>query len=239
MTTLRKRFLHSEAVRNLFCSVLALYVRFVFATTRWKYNNLDHLEALVQTGKPFIVTIWHNRIMLMPLVWPYDKPVTVLTSGHRDGQLVSRTMEKFGFGAIHGSSEKGGSQALRAIIREIRSGRIIGVTPDGPRGPRMRLKPGIITMARLTGVPIIPVCYGTERNRIMNTWDRMIVPLPFGRGSVTWDEPFYIPENTTRDEEEQLRLELEDRMNKLSRLTDRAVGSEEIEPAPNTDEQGL
>lgn len=236
-TTLRKRILHSDALRNLFCSALALYLRFVFITTRWDHNNQEHLEPLYLTGKPFIISLWHNRVMMMPLVWPYDSPVTILTSGHRDGQLVSRTMGKFGFSAVHGSSEQGGTQALRAIIREIRSGKIIGMTPDGPRGPRMRMKPGIITMARLTNVPIIPVCYSIDRRRIMKTWDHLVVPLPFGRGKVTWDAPFYLPKDISREEEEVYRLSLEDRMNELARLTDNAVGNQAIEPAPVTDEE--
>lgn len=234
MTTLRKRVLHSDILRNLFCSVLAAYLKFVFITTRWDHNNNEHLEPLFLTGKPFIISLWHNRVMMMPLVWPYDTPVTILTSGHRDGQLVSRTMGKFGFSAVHGSSEQGGTQALRAIIREIRSGKIIGMTPDGPRGPRMRMKPGIITMARLTGVPIIPVCYSTDRNRIMKTWDHLMVPLPFGHGKVTWDAPLYVPKDITREEENNYRLTLENRMNELSKKTDTAAGNPAIEPAPIT-----
>ncbi|MEQ9490233.1 MAG: lysophospholipid acyltransferase family protein [Alphaproteobacteria bacterium] len=234
----RKRILHSEVLRNLFCSLLSYYLRFVYFTTRWQHNRYEHLDPLFQSGKPFIIALWHNRIMMMPLVWPYDKPVTILTSGHRDGQLVSRTMGKFGFNAIHGSSEQGGTQALRGIIREIRSGKIIGMTPDGPRGPRMRLKPGIITMARLTGAPILPVCYSTHRNRFMKTWDKLLVPLPFGRGKVVWDEPIYIPKTATRDDEEDLRLKLEEAMNRLAISTDTAVGSLTVEPAPDPVEQG-
>ncbi len=234
---LRKRILHSEFLRNLFCSLLSYYLRFVFLTTRWQHNNAEHLAPLYETGKPFIIALWHNRIMMMPLVWPYDTPVTILTSAHRDGQLVSRTMGKFGFKAVHGSSQQGGSKALRGIIREIQSGNIVGMTPDGPRGPRMRIKPGIIAMARLTGVPIIPVCYSTHRNRFMNTWDKLLVPLPFGRGIVTWDSPLHIPGTATREDEETLRKKLEDHMNRLVANTDAAAGSRTVEPAPDTIDQ--
>ena len=231
MTTLRKRFLHSETVRNLFCSLLSVYLRFVYVTTRWQHNNDEHLGPMFDGGKPFIICLWHNRVMMMPLVWPYKKPVTILTSAHRDGQLVSKTMGKFGFEAIHGSSEQGGSQALRAILREIKAGKIIGMTPDGPRGPRMRMKPGIITMARLTGAPIIPVCYSTSNKRVMSTWDRLLVPLPFGRGRVTWGRSFCISPEATRDDEESLRAALEEQMNTLAMETDQFVGNVVIEPA--------
>jgi len=237
--TLRKRILHSEALRNLFCSLLAVYLRFVLRTTRWQHNVDEYLEPTFKSGKPFIIALWHNRVMMMALVWPYDTPVTILTSGHRDGQLVSKTMGKFGFKAIHGSSEQGGSQALRSILREIKAGKIIGMTPDGPRGPRMRMKPGIITMARLTGVPIIPVCYCTERNKILNTWDRLLVPLPFGRGKVIWDAPFHVPKDASRDEEEDYRLKLEEQMNRIAAKTDSAMGSTPIEPAPVSREEGF
>lgn len=231
MTTLKKRFLHSEIVRDLFCSLLSVYLRFVYVTTRWENNYNEYLGPMFDSGNPFIICLWHNRVMMMPLVWPYRKPVTILTSAHRDGQLVSKTMGKFGFDAIHGSSEQGGSQALRAILREIKAGKIIGMTPDGPRGPRMHMKPGIITMARLTGAPIIPVCYSTSNKRIMSTWDRLLVPLPFGRGKVTWGPPFCITPQASRDDEESLRQALEDQMNTLSRETDLAAGFTPIEPA--------
>jgi len=232
-----KRFLHSDFLRGLFCSLVSVYLRFVFITIRWDHDHLTNLEPLYQKGDPFIVALWHNRIVMTPLFWPYKKRVTVLTSGHRDGQLVSQTIAKFGFDAIHGSSEQGGSQALRTIIRELRAGKIIAMAPDGPRGPRMRLKPGIITMARLSGVPIIPVCYSTQRKRFIKSWDRLLVPFPFGRGKVIWGEPVHVSKDIDRDGEERVRVDLETRMNEMAEETDDAIGSDTVDPAPSVDFQ--
>ena len=144
-----KTVLGNDGVRRLLCWLGALYIRFVYATNRWRWVRGDTVEGYWRDDTPFIVAFWHGRLLLMPCFWPPAKPVHMLISQHRDGQLIARTIGHFGVPTIAGSTRRGGAGALRALIKAIRAGGSIGITPDGPRGPRMRVGDGIVTLARM------------------------------------------------------------------------------------------
>lgn len=164
--------------------------------------------------------------MMMPFAWRYKDKVTIFTSNHPDGRLVAYSMGWFGFDALFGSTKRTEMKTLREIVRRIKQGQIFGMTPDGPRGPSMRLKPGVVSIARMAGVPIIPVTYATNHRIQLNTWDRMTVPLPFGKGVFLWGEPISIPRDADLVTQERLRLELEKRCIDLCRRAEREAGND-------------
>lgn len=155
--------------------------------------------------------------------------IKFLISRHRDGQLIARTVARFGIGTIAGSSSKGGALALRMMTRALQAGDCIGVTPDGPRGPRMRANAGVVHAARLAGVPIVPAAGVAARRRVLRSWDRFIVPLPFTGGIVRWGEPIEIADSV---DPELARRRIEDTLNAMTRELETRCGHEPIDPAP-------
>ncbi|TAN63554.1 MAG: DUF374 domain-containing protein [Magnetospirillum sp.] len=173
----------------------------------------------------------------MPYIWPKTQSFHMLASQHRDGQLIARTVAHLGIDSIAGSTSRGAASAVRAIIKKIKEGGCVGITPDGPRGPRMRSSDGVINIARLSGVPILPVTYSAAPGSFLSTWDRFLVPQPFGKGILfIWGEPIEVPRDADAEQVAQLNLLLEERLNAITAKADRCLGLLPIEPAPLSDE---
>jgi len=168
--------------------------------------------------EPCLLCFWHNRILGITYAFHRRYPkklrrgVTVLTSPSKDGEILSQFVAAFGMGSVRGSSSRRGSQALLELVRLIRAGGDIAITPDGPRGPRYQLGPGVILLAQTTGTPIIPMHASFSRCFRMKTWDGFIIPLPFSTISVTIAEPIKIPNGLGELEFERARKNLEDQL---------------------------
>jgi lysophospholipid acyltransferase (LPLAT)-like uncharacterized protein len=227
-----KSILRSEPVRVAVCAVAAAYMRLVHATGSWRVVGQDRIQQYWDAGKPVIVCFWHGRLLMMPYAWRKDLPFHMLISSHRDGQLISRTVGHFGISTVTGSTTRGGAQSTRQIIRLLRSGETAGVTPDGPRGPRMQATAGAVALARLSGAPLIPLAYSTSRRKILGTWDRFLVPFPFGRGVFVWGEPIPVESGADAPAIEQARANLEAGLNAVTAEADRLCGVEVVLPAP-------
>lgn len=215
----------------------AQYIRLVWATGHWQMVNSEVLAQIRREGRACIVCFWHGRLLMMPCVWDREKSFHMLISQHADGQIIARTVGHFGIETIEGSTTRGGSGAVRSILRALKQGGWVGVTPDGPRGPRMRATNGAIDMARLSGVPIIPAAISAKRSRILESWDRFMIALPFGGGSVVWGEPLEVQRDLPEGEVEPMRRELELRLNAVTEQADRLCGHTPVEPAPVAVEQ--
>jgi lysophospholipid acyltransferase (LPLAT)-like uncharacterized protein len=226
-----KRLLRNEGARRLLCAVGAAYVWFVYRTTHWQIVGREAAERLWAEQKPFLGCFWHGRMLLMPFIWSSERPFAMLISRHPDGQFIARTIAHFGIDAIAGSSSSGGGDALRSIVKTLKSGISVGITPDGPRGPRMRASIGAIHAARLARVALVPVAVATSRRFVLDSWDRFIVALPFGRGAFVWGRPIHIPVDADADAIESLRRDFENELNRVSAEADRLVGQSPIEPA--------
>jgi len=201
---LHKRILRSSTVREIFAWLLSQYIRLVRLTGRWEYRGQEHMDRLRATGQPFVLCFWHNRIMMSPYVWPGPEPCHVLASSNRDGQLIAAVMRWLNVDPIFGSSSRGGRESFRIMVRALRERRVVAITPDGPRGPRMRLKPGAVVAARLVGVPLLPTAWSSTRHRRINSWDRFLFALPFGRGVHLIGEPIDPREGTVDEVTERL-----------------------------------
>jgi lysophospholipid acyltransferase (LPLAT)-like uncharacterized protein len=192
----------------------AAILKTLFLTLRLRIE--DRSSVLKEDGDaPVIVCFWHNRILGITFAFDRIYPkkrngVTVLTSPSKDGEILAQLVGAFGMKAVRGSSSRRGSSALLELVRLIRGGRDIAITPDGPRGPRYSLGPGIILLAQSTGVRIVPAHASFSRCVRMKTWDGFIIPLPFSKVSVTLEGALTIPGELTGEEFEEKRKNLED-----------------------------
>lgn len=230
-----KRILRSKAAVRLAADAIAFYVRLVYATSRWQTIGGEHPAHFWSNNQPFILSFWHGRLLMIPAVWRRSAPMHMLISQHRDGELIARAMDPFGIGTVRGSGakagkkDKGGMGALRHIVRQLKAGEYAGFTPDGPRGPRMRASTGVIAAARLARVPVLPVTYAVKRRRVINSWDRFILPWPFNRGVYLWGDPIDVHSDET-ETPEQAALRLETAMNALCDRADALCGHSPIPP---------
>lgn len=239
-----KRLGRSRPVRWLACFLAASYIRLVHLTSRWQVVNRAAPEGWWNEGKPFILAFWHGRILMMPYCWPKDRRMNMLISRHRDGGLIADTIGWFGLSTVRGSTakpgrerDKGATAALMEMLRKVKAGEYIGITPDGPRGPRMRATDGVAAVARLAGVPVIPCAYGTRRRRLLSSWDRFVVALPFTKGVFVWGDPITVPAGAKGAALETARLAIETELNRVTREADRLTGHDPdailpADPAP-------
>jgi len=229
-----KTLLRSDRGLRFLCWVIHVYVRLVYATGRWTVEGAAFPRAIREAGKAFIVAFWHGRLLMPPLVWQRRAPMHMLISGHADGRLIAGAVHFFGIDSIAGSSNDGGSAALRAMVRWLKAGDCVGITPDGPEGPAMRASRGIVAVARLSGAPIVPLAYATSRRRILRTWDRFHLPLPFSRGIFIWGEPIAAAPDLDEAGMESCRALIEQRMNLLVAEADQRMGHEAVAPGTSS-----
>ena len=226
-----KRLLRMTAVQNAIAWVAAAYMRLVYATGRWTVIGFEHMKARLDEDKPFIGCFWHGRMLMWPAFWRFGKPAAMLISNHQDGRLIARTIAHFGIGTVTGSSSRGGAAALRDMAQTLAASCSIVVTPDGPRGPRMRTAPGVAMVAKLSGVPVLPAAYSTTRAITLGSWDRFLLALPFGRGVYVIGEPIHVARDADADAVELARQQIEARLNQLTHEADRLCGRKPVEPA--------
>lgn len=227
-----KALLRGRLAIGLVCGLIAAYIRLVWATSRFETRGGDWPEAFWSAGQPFILAFWHGRLLMAPKAWRHGAAMNMLISSHRDGRIIAGAIRHFGLGTVTGSSSKGGGAALRVMLKALARGEHVGVTPDGPRGPAMRASAGIIAAARLSGAPILPLAYATSRRRILASWDRFHLALPFSRGVFVWGEPVRVPRALDEAAAEELRRLLEDRLNAATAEADRACGHPPVRPDP-------
>jgi len=234
-----KRILKSEIVRRFFCFLASLYIRLAFHSGRWSVVGGEIPKRFWDDGKPFILGFWHGRLLMMPYCWDPKKTIHMLISQHRDGQLIARTVGHFGIKTAAGSSTRGGAQALRTMVKALGRGEYVGITPDGPRGPRMRASEGVVSVARLSGVPVIPAAFGCNRGRVISSWDRFLIAWPFTRGVIVWGEPVMVDRAADASAQETARRQIEDGLNAVTAEADRLSGRPPVKPASlNLEEEG-
>lgn len=197
-----RRLFRSAFVQTLAARLVAAYLALVFRTSRWTLLGVPHADAAVERGGIVVIGFWHERLPMMPMLWriargryPVLQPLTphVLVSRSRDGRFIGDVVGRFGLALVHASSSAGGGVGLLALARLIEGGTPVGITPDGPRGPRRVAAPGIAQLAALTGAPVLPAAAATTRRRLLPSWDRMMLPLPFGRGCVALGPLIEVP----------------------------------------------
>lgn len=192
--------------------VASLFMRGLHATLRMRHVHAEHLINTPQS----IIAFWHCHLLLM-LHTKWHGPSTVMISQSKDGEYIARVFDWYGVGSVRGSSTRGGAKALREIIREARAGKNIVFTPDGPKGPPRVLKEGLVLAAQATGLPIVPIAFGAKKKRLLPSWDRMVIPIPFSRALFLYGEPIVVPRD---GDVEEWRLRIEERMNAMADATE-------------------
>lgn len=228
---LHKRVLNNPAVRTLIGWIGAAYVKVVHLTGRWTVEKDPEFERLWASGQPFLLCFWHGRLLMMPFIWSRQRNMHMLMSDSRDGQLITALVANFGIHSIAGTRNRGGSAALRKMLRALKSGDWVGITPDGSRGPRMRVSDGSVEIARMAKVPMVPATYSCSAGKFLDTWDRHLVPRPFSRGVFIWGKPVMVDPAGDAGALLKAKQELEEGMNGISQRADRLMDRTPIEPA--------
>ena len=204
--------------------VISWILRGLFMTLRPVFVQPEFLENLLaHAEQPFLVAVWHGRMLYLLQLYRYYRPgrVAVLVSQSRDGEWISHLLAQFGIHTSRGSSSRGGSRGLLALMKKASAGyQAIVFTPDGPRGPRYTAQAGIIAMASKTGAPIVPMAYSARWRKVCASWDQFLIPLPFSRIVVVCGEPLYVPAQSDATMLHDKQRELEHRLRHITTVAD-------------------
>lgn len=190
-------------------------------TIRVENVNTQVLEPFFKNNdeEPVIIAFWHSRLLMVPYL-VRKRRVAIMISRHRDGELISRAARFFPVDFVRGSTTRGGIRALRGLVRALKRGSHVAITPDGPRGPRHLAQTGTIMLASGTGRPIVPVSYGASKKKVFNSWDRFLLPYPFSRGVIICGEPIWVGPGEGQAGIEEKRKTLETRLNQITAEAD-------------------
>ncbi|HLX72402.1 MAG TPA: lysophospholipid acyltransferase family protein [Verrucomicrobiae bacterium] len=204
---------HSQ---HLVAWMVFLVERVVTASLRCQWEDNSGLANAIQ-GKPVIFCLWHNRLAISMMVHRrHPRKLAALVSASKDGALLAAVLGKFGVAQVRGSSSRRGPQALLELTTRGEMGYDLAVTPDGPKGPRYIAQAGVISLAQITGFPIIAVTCNTRRKVCIKSWDGFQIPLPFSRCDMILNKPLLVPREAGAVRREELRRELEASLNDSS-----------------------
>jgi len=184
----------------------------------WTSTGEEAVTRLHDEGRPYVHAFYHDQLLMMTYSYlgqSYGRRLAVLTSRHRDGEYVARTLARFGHRMVRGSTGRGGAGGLRQLVKSLRSGDDVAIAVDGPRGPRHRVQLGAVEVARLGEATIVPVAFAASRAKTLRSWDAFQVPLPLTRGVFVYGEPITVPAGSGRDVMEETRTVLQDRLDRL------------------------
>jgi len=174
-------------------ALVAVLVRLVAATWRYRVHGWEHVTAARASGRPVVYVLWHSRIL--PLLYHRrDERMALLISRHRDGSYLAELSERWGYRVVRGSSRRGGEVGLLGLVRYLRQGGEVALTPDGPRGPAERMKPGALAAAQHANALVIAAGARASSAWWIESWDRFCLPRPFARVDVTYSAPFGLEE---------------------------------------------
>jgi hypothetical protein len=192
----------------------------------WRVGWLDPDgpgAAIARSGR-CIFALWHSRLMALTFTHRH-RGVAVLVSQHRDGELITRVIERWGYVAARGSSTRGGEEGTRELLESASQGRTLAITPDGPRGPAEMVKPGLVYLASRSGLPVIPVAAAGRPEWRLRSWDGFRVPKPFSRVNIVYGAPMRVPPDLSRADLETWRTGIERALAELTRELDRRAES--------------
>ncbi len=189
-------------------------IRAICSTLRWEIEGWEHYEAIRAEGKKIIYVFWHGRIFMATYFWR-DRGIVVMTSQNRDGEYIARVILRFGYGAARGSSSRGSRRALVEMIRELRQGRDVAFTIDGPRGPRYVAKPGASYLAWKTGDAVLPFHITARNCWTLSSWDLFKIPKPFSPAVVLIAPPIYVKPEATEQELDEAQRQIQSALDSL------------------------
>ena len=211
-----KRFLFSRIL-----PYLGLFaVKILYRTYRIKIINGSIEKKILESGKTPIYISWHQRFFPGIMFLSGRKPIAIIVSLSKDGDFISRIIELLGWHPVRGSSSRGGAKALREVNEIAEAGYSLGHIVDGPRGPAGKVKPGLLLIAKTSGMPILPTIISAEKKWTFNSWDKFILPKPFSKIIIRFDKEIFIPKNAGKEILEFDRMELQKRLFRLYKKID-------------------
>lgn len=180
-------------------------------TLRWRVEGLQHLDAILASGRQPVMAFWHGRILPATFYFRH-RGIVVITSENFDGEWIARIIERFGYGTARGSTSRGGRKAMLQLVRDMRTGRAAGFTLDGPRGPARVAQAGAVWLASATGNPVLPFHLEASSHWSLRSWDRTQIPKPFSTIALVVGGPLDVPNAASGETLEQARQELERRL---------------------------
>ena len=211
-----KTHIGQKLIGFLFYSITSLISRSI----RWEYLVENEKSNIFNSHEEYIFCCWHNRLFLGPHLLPRNRIINALHSSHSDGMVTSLAFKYLGMNVILGSSKKGGMQAFRKMVKCIKLGESVAITPDGPKGPKEKVKEGIIKLAQITETSIIPLVWTTNKFKLINSWDNFVIPYPFSKGVYSFGKPIYIKKQINEYELETARQNLENEIKRLTKLVE-------------------
>src|SRR5215212_2056845 len=194
------------------------YLGYLFMRTLHALLRVRHVRAHNIDDSPrYIIAFWHEDVLLS-LHSRWRIPTTAIISQSKDGEIVSRVLHLYKAHTARGSSTRGGEVALREVLRDVRKGNNIALTPDGPKGPRRVVKEGVVYIAQVSGLPIVPFYFTAKWKKRLRSWDRQIFPIPFSKALYIYGEPIPVPRD---GDVEEWRLKIERAMNDLAEEAER------------------
>ena len=203
----------------------------LFRSLRFEYRMIGPITApakAIPKEKRYVFAVWHENLML-PTIFFGHPDLAALVSKHADGQLVGSVIASTGIQLVHGSTNRGGIEALRKIMHG-GTWRHLVVTPDGPRGPRRQAQLGIVYIASRTGMELVPVGIGYDTPWRVKSWDRFAIPKPTTRAKLIVGEPMTVPNDLRADALEAFRVTLQDEMDRLNALAEQWAQSNHLDP---------
>ena len=182
-----RRILRNELFVNVVARLFFYLMRFLYATTKWRFVNYNIPEDYIKSGRSLLVALWHDRLMTAPCAWSFSSPLNVLASAHRDGRLIAQVVKNCGMNPIYGSTGKLPLNSGKALIELCKKKACVAIIPDGPRGPRHEVAPGVISVAKATATDILVFSSCVKRFKKCRSWDQFIIPYPFNKGVIVLD----------------------------------------------------
>ena len=172
------------------------YLHLIVRTSKLTVHGSVYPDELIEQRSGVIYAFWHNRQIILPVIRK-NEPIHCLISSSRDGEYVARVAGLFGKNAIRGSTTRGGFEAMKQIMRVLESGGTAAITPDGPLGPALEVKPGVIQLSRAMGTPIVPIAFDASKKKVFASWDEFNLPYPFSKIAIVFGKPLIIDESET------------------------------------------
>jgi lysophospholipid acyltransferase (LPLAT)-like uncharacterized protein len=229
-----KKLLRSDAVQALLGWILGAYVRVILHTVRWTHENVACVEPVLAGDSGAVALFWHGRIPLCLATAPqwWRKNTKAMISPSSDGQFIATALQMAGFPGIRMSSAKAGDSAkarqavamMREAVRHVAEGGALVITPDGPRGPNEVIAAGALQIAKRSKQPVFLMGIAASPAAQMDTWDKIMWALPFGRGAVVWEGPLYVPADADDAASETLLADWTARLSAATRRAEALVG---------------
>jgi len=209
----------SELTWNFIGCLGKLFIDAVCTTLRIRLIDFDRAAPVIKSGK-YIFAFWHSRIVAISYLYK-GRGTAILVSSSKDGEIIARILQRQGHRTVRGSTSRHGARALARLVKVINQENRPGVVvPDGPRGPRFKVQPGVIALAKKTGRPILPITYSCKKAKVFSSWDRFLLPCPFSECAVMYGTPLFVPTDADTTIQDTYRRRLEAELNRITKIVD-------------------